>query len=116
MKPGYTANFDGVGEEPRRTIPRRPTQVLDAFYHNLYDPGFIYSADREFVKNCKTPSLVLAGNDEAHPRPISDELAKLLPNCWAYLTEWKDGAPLETAKAKCKEFLAKHTPAAAKAA
>ena len=61
--------------------PEATPEVLDAFYHNLYDPGFLYSADREFVKNCKTPSLVLAGNDEAHPRPISDELAKLLPEC-----------------------------------
>ncbi|HYH41207.1 MAG TPA: hypothetical protein VD867_04420, partial [Burkholderiales bacterium] len=65
-----------------------------------------------FAKNCKTPSLVLAGNDEAHPRPISDELAKLLPVCDGYLTDWKDGAPLEIAKAKVKEFFAKHTPAA----
>jgi hypothetical protein len=65
------------------------------------------------VKNCKTPSLVLAGNDEAHPRPISDELAKLLPECSGYLTEWKDGAPLETAKTQIKAFFAKHTPGAA---
>ena len=115
MKPGYTANFEAwtktLGDHPEVT-----PQMLDAFYHNLYDPGFLYAADREFVKNCKTPSLVLAGNDEAHPRPISDELAKLLPNCAGYLTEWKDGAPLETAKAKVKEFFAKNTPAAAKAA
>ena len=84
--------------------------MLDAFYHNLYDPGFIYSADRDFVKNCRTPSLILAGNDEAHPRPISDELAKLLDA--PYITEWKEGAPLEAAKLRVKQFFEKHTPAA----
>ena len=78
--------------------------------------GFLYAVDREFVKNCKTPSLVLAGNDEAHPRPISDEVAKLLPNV-EYITEWKEGAALEEAKKRVKAFFARHTPvAAAKAA
>ena len=83
--------------------------MLDAFYHNLYDPGFLYSVDREFVSKCKTPSLVLSGNDEAHPRPISEETAKLLPNS-EFISDWKEGKPLEEAKARVKQFLAKHTP------
>jgi len=82
--------------------------VLDAFFHNLYDAGFLYSADRGDVKAFAAPSLVLAGNDAVHPRPVSDELATLLPRCWGYLTEWKTGAPLEAAKAKAKQFLAEH--------
>ena len=92
--------------------PEATEQVLDAFYHNMYDPGFLYCVDRAFVSSCKTPCLVLAGNDEAHPRPISDELAKLLPNS-EFIPEWKEGAPLEAAKVRVKQFLAKHTPAAA---
>jgi pimeloyl-ACP methyl ester carboxylesterase len=115
MKPGYTASFEGwvktLGDHPEAT-----PEVLDTFYHNLYDEGFLYCADREFAKRCTTPSLILAGNDEAHPRPISDELSKLLPNV-EYITEWKEGAPLEAAKARVKAFFAKHTPGAtAKAA
>ena len=31
---------------------------------------------------------MLAGNDEAHPYPISEELSKLLPDC-EFLKEWK---------------------------
>ena len=92
--------------------PEATEQVLDAFYHNLYDPGFLYSVDRAFVSGCKTPCLLLAGNDEAHPRPISDEIAKLLPNA-EFIPEWKEGAPLEAAKLRVKQFLTKHTPAAA---
>jgi hypothetical protein len=55
---------------------------------------------------------VLAGNDEAHPYPISEELSKLLPNC-EFIAEWKIGAALNSARARVKEFLAKHTPARA---
>lgn len=83
--------------------------VLDAFYKNLYEPGFVYSVDRAFVGSVKTPCLLLAGNDEAHPRPISDECSKLLQNV-EYVLDWKAGEPLSAAQAKCKAFLAKHTP------
>jgi len=84
--------------------------VLDAFCRNLYAPGFVYCVDRAFVSTVRTPCLVLAGNDEAHPYPISEELSKLLPNC-EFITEWKTGAALTSAKARVRGFLTKHTPA-----
>jgi hypothetical protein len=62
------------------------------------------------VASCPTPCLVLAGNDEAHPFPISEEVAKLLPD-GEFIPEWKEGAALAAAKARIKEFLGKHTPA-----
>jgi hypothetical protein len=88
--------------------------MADSIYRGMYESGFIYCADREFAKNCRTPSLLLAGNDEAHPRPISDELSKLLPNV-EYILEWKEGAALAAAKPRVLEFLKKHTPAAVRA-
>ena len=88
--------------------PEATPQVLDAFYQNLYGPGFVYSADRAFVSTCHTPCMVLAGNDEAHPLPISEEVAKLLPVC-EYIPEWKTGAALAAAKPRIKEFFSKHT-------
>jgi pimeloyl-ACP methyl ester carboxylesterase len=108
MKPGRAPRFDswakGLKDHPEATDP-----VLDAFYQNLYAPGFLYSVDRAFVSSCKTPCLVLAGNDEAHPYPISEETAKLLPDA-GFVPEWKAGAALEGAKVRVKEFFAKHTP------
>lgn len=83
--------------------------VLDAYYRNLYSAGFVYSADQAFVASVKTPCLLLAGNDEAHPRPISDECSKLLPNV-EYILDWKSGEPLASAQTRIKAFLAKHTP------
>ena len=50
-----------------------------------------------------------AGNDEAHPYPISEELSKLIPNC-EFIPEWKTGAALTASKAGVAAFLAKHTP------
>jgi len=109
FKPEWSANFQGwtetLGDRPEAT-----PALLEAFYRNLYEPGFVYCADRDFVTSIKTPCLVLAGNDEAHPWPISEELSKLLPNC-AFVAEWKTEPHLTPAKARVKEFLEKHTPA-----
>jgi pimeloyl-ACP methyl ester carboxylesterase len=89
--------------------PEATPAVLDAVFRNLYGAGFVYCADRAFVSTVSAPCLVLAGNDEAHPLPISEELAKLLPKC-ELIREWKTGAALDAARVRVKEFLAKHTP------
>ena len=109
FKPGRAARFDewarGLADHPEAT-----EAVLDALYQNLYAPGFLYSVDREFVKTVRTPCMVLAGNDEAHPYPISEETAKLLPNA-EFIPQWKEGAALDAAKQRVMAFFAKHTPA-----
>jgi len=110
MKPGRSASFQ-AWVKTLKDHPEATDQVLDAMYRNMYEPDFVYSVDRAFVASCLTPCLLLAGNDDNHPRPVSDEIAKLMPNI-EYITEWKTGAPLEAAKGRVKQFLAKHTPAA----
>lgn len=108
MKPHRPPRFDAWAKA-LTDHPEATEQVIDAFYHNMYDAGFLYSVDRAFVAGCATPCLVLAGNDDSHPRPISDETAKLLPNS-EFIAEWKEGAALAAAKAHIKEFLTRHTP------
>ncbi|HEV8144203.1 MAG TPA: alpha/beta hydrolase [Methylomirabilota bacterium] len=108
MPAARSARFEAWAES-LKDHPEATPPVLDAFYQTLYGPGFVYCVDRAFVSTCTTPCLVLAGNDEAHPLPISEELAKLLPNC-EFIREWKTGDALTSARARVKEFLSKHTP------
>ena len=103
-----SANFD-AWTKTLKDHPEATDEVLEAFNQNLYGPGFVYSVDRAFVSSCQTPCLVLAGNDAAHPFPISEEIAKLLPHA-EFIPEWKDGAPLAAAKTRMKQFLQDHTP------
>ena len=110
LKPGRPPRFNAWAEGLAADHPEINEQVLESFYQNLYGAGFVYSADRAFVASVKTPCMVLAGNDEAHPYPISEETAQLLPNV-EFVKEWKTGAPLEAAQVSVKAFLAKHTPA-----
>lgn len=106
--PRRPARFDGWAET-LKDHPEATKELLDAFYRNLYAPAFAYSVDRDFVRTVRTPCMVLAGNDEAHLYPISEELSKLLPNC-EFIAEWKTGAALNSARARVKEFLTRHTP------
>jgi pimeloyl-ACP methyl ester carboxylesterase len=108
LKPGRAPRFDewakGLTDHPELT-----EAVLDAYYQNLYATGFLYSVDRDFVRNCTHPCLVMAGNDDAHPYPISEETAQLWPNA-GFIKEWKAGVALEEAKRLVEAFWAKHTP------
>lgn len=108
MPPGRAPRFEAWAAS-LTDHPEATPEVLDRFYRNLYEKGFVYCADREFVRTVRTPCFILAGNDEAHPYAISEELARLLPNS-EFIAEWKTGAARETARARVKEFLVKHTP------
>jgi pimeloyl-ACP methyl ester carboxylesterase len=110
MPAGKTARFEAWAAS-LKDHPEATPEVLDRFYRNLYEPGFVYCADRAFVQSVKTPCLVLAGNDEAHPYAISEEVARLLPDS-EFVAEWKTGSALTAARARVKEFFKKHTPRA----
>jgi hypothetical protein len=105
--PRFNTWAEALKDHPEATKP-----LLDAFCRNLYAPGFVYCADRDFVKTVRTPCMVFAGNDDAHPYPISKELSKLIPNC-EFIAEWKTGAALTLAKSRVAAFSAKHTPSRA---
>lgn len=108
MKPERAPRFDAWAKS-LVDHPEVNEQVLDSFYRNLYAPGFLYSVDRAFVATVTTPCIVLAGNDDAHPYPISEETARLLPNA-EFIPEWKTGDALVEARKRVKAFLARHTP------
>lgn len=88
--------------------PEATPAVLDSFRANLYRNDFVYTVSRDFARTCQTPLLVLAGNDEAHPFAVADELARLAPNA-KFIPEWK-GPALPAALNRIHEFLRAHTP------
>ena len=92
--------------------PEATPAVLDSLRHNLYLNDFVYTVSRDFVRTVNMPLLVLAGNDEAHPFALAEELAQLAPNA-EFIPDWKSGAALEAALKRIHEFLQAHTPAGA---
>jgi hypothetical protein len=89
-----------------------PTLKLDdviALGARLFDLEFVHSVTREFVSGCRTPLLLLPGNDTAHPAAISDEVLRLAPHI-EYLKQWKNDAKAYSVPV-VRDFLKRNTPA-----
>jgi pimeloyl-ACP methyl ester carboxylesterase len=90
--------------------PEATDEVLQTYHDNMYGPLFVYSVDRDFVRSCETPMIVLPGNDNAHPYEIAEELARLAPNA-EFIKDWKDEPARTPVFNHVREFLREHTPA-----
>jgi pimeloyl-ACP methyl ester carboxylesterase len=116
----------GVSDENREVLPqnlygrwakqlaeKRPEFTHDslvAFGKRMFSGDFVYSVSREFVKNCRTPMIVMPGNNLDHPKVIGDEIASLAPNA-ELIPEWRHPPELvPPAVARIKKFLSAHTP------
>ncbi|MBV9580531.1 MAG: alpha/beta hydrolase [Chloroflexi bacterium] len=86
---------------------------VDAFGHGLFDPGFVFTATRDELKSFQTPLLLMFGNDRAHPRGVSEEVGKLLPNV-QIIEEWKDEAVVPQVTEQMRSFLRAHQLASAR--
>jgi pimeloyl-ACP methyl ester carboxylesterase len=83
--------------------------ALTAFRQSMFAGDFVFSVDRDFVRSCPIPLLVLAGNDEFHPRPVAHEIAELAPGAELVL-EWTSPAHHEETRERIRSFLLAHTP------
>jgi hypothetical protein len=55
-------------------------------------PDFLYSVSRDFIRNCRTPMLVLVLSDDVpgHPLQTSIDVASLAPNAEMTVFPWKE--------------------------
>lgn len=82
---------------------------MEAFGRNMWGKDFVFCVDRDFVRNCQTPCLLLPGTDIPHPAATSDELAALLPNV-EVLTNWRGPEHMRAQLDTVMAFLDRHTP------
>jgi pimeloyl-ACP methyl ester carboxylesterase len=97
-------------------LPGRPdlTQAMvDKYLHDLYrvQPDFLYSVPRDFIRNCRTPILVLPDDVPAHPLQSSIDVASLAPNAEITVFPWKEPSELkERTINRVRTFLKAHQP------
>ena len=58
-------------------------------------PDFLYSVPRDFIKNCRTPILVLPDDTPSHPLQTSIDVASLAPNAEITVFPWREPAELQ---------------------
>jgi len=76
-------------------IENNPNITLDMateFLNNMYTKraDFVFTVDRNFVRNCETPILILPDDIPAHPYATAMETALLAPNSQVSLYPWKE--------------------------
>jgi pimeloyl-ACP methyl ester carboxylesterase len=101
--------FDSWAESLRDRHPEASDNDLETFRSNMYGGDrFLFTADERDVSACRTPLLVLLGNDLYHPESASRKLAELAPRA-TLVERWKDPADQPAAMAAMERFLAEHT-------
>jgi len=99
--------FDGWASDLRKARPELSEEAFKAFRARMYDGDFVFSVSRDFVRACRTPMLVLAGDDLYHPTPIAEEIAQLAPKA-ELITKWKTPDATPAAVARVRAFLKAH--------
>ena len=95
---------------------RRPDvtiETIEKYFHNLYRsrPDFLYSVSRDFIRNCRTPILVLPDDTPAHPLRTSIDVASLAPNAEITVFPWREPPePLARTITRVRTFLRAHQP------
>ena len=100
---GYTSAFPDIyvrnamaGWVPT-LLEQRPelsVDAVEAFLSNMYTnrADFVFTVDRDFVRNCQTPVLILPDDIPAHPYSTAMETALLAPNAQVSLYPWKENS------------------------
>lgn len=89
--------------------PAEYTAIVRDYGRRMFGGSFVFSVSEDFVRNCTTPLLILAGNDDFHPTATAERIAALAPNA-ELVYDWREPNVVPHTIAKVREFLTRHTP------
>jgi pimeloyl-ACP methyl ester carboxylesterase len=88
----YDNNMKAWGPELVKRRPEISMQAVDKFLTKMYrtNADFVFTVTREFVRNCRTPVLILPDDIPQHPSAVAMETAMLAPNAEVSMFPWKE--------------------------
>jgi pimeloyl-ACP methyl ester carboxylesterase len=114
----FDTNMQGWGPEYIKRHPDVTMAQIERFLTNMYKKpaDFVWSVTRDFVKQCRTPVLILPDDIPAHPYKVAMEAAMLAPNAEVSMFPWKEPKErIPLAIRQIRSFLRAHRVAAATA-
>jgi pimeloyl-ACP methyl ester carboxylesterase len=105
----FLGMFDSWASELQARRPDVDAASLAGFRESMFGGDFVFSVGRDFVRSCPVPLLVLAGNDEFHPRAVAEEITRLAPDA-ELLLEWTSPTHHDQTLTRTRDFLLAHTP------
>src|SRR5690349_24661626 len=97
----------------REAQPGVSTAAVQAFLTKMYrsNPDFVFTVSRDFVRECRTPVLILPDDVPAHPYAVAMESAMLAPNAEVSMFPWKEPKErVPLAVRQIRSFLRAHRP------
>ena len=109
----YETNKKGWGPELVKRRPEITMDMVDRFLTKMYrtNADFVFTVTRDFVRNCKTPVLILPDDIPAHPYAVAMEAAMLAPQAEVSIFPWKEPKErIPLAVRQIRSFLRAHRP------
>jgi len=110
----YETNMKGWGQDLVKRRPDITMETVDKFLTKMYrtDADFVFTVTRDFVRQCRTPVLILPDDIPAHPYAVAMEAAMLAPNAEVSIFPWKEPKErIPLAVRQIRSFLRAHRPA-----
>ncbi|MGI9524544.1 MAG: alpha/beta fold hydrolase [Hyphomicrobiaceae bacterium] len=115
----YENNIGGWAPQFCERRPDVTMEMVAAYLDNMYTrrADFVFTVDRDFVRKCQTPVLVLPDDVPAHPYATAMDTAMLAPRAQVSLYPWKENErKIQLALSHIRGFLASSVPQALKSA
>lgn len=100
---------DWANNDLKAQYPDLTDEVIALFRQNMFGGEFVFNVSRDFVRNCATPLLICAGNDQFHPTATAQEINQLAPNSELIL-KWREPEVVAETVRRVREFLQSNTP------
>lgn len=109
----YKNNINDWAPRFRQQQPDVTMEMISDYLNNMYTSraDFVFTVDRDFVRSCETPVLVLPDDIPAHPYATAMETALLAPQSQVSIYPWKENdRKIQIALRHIRGFLATSTP------
>jgi pimeloyl-ACP methyl ester carboxylesterase len=107
-RPAFYGMFDSWADDLRDSRKSVSEDDWNSFRGNMYDGEFVFNVDRDFVRSCANPLLVLMGNDLYHPEETSRDIVSLSSHA-ELIESWKEPGVVEEVSARIVSFLKAHS-------
>src|SRR3989440_5207932 len=108
----YDTNMAGWGADLVKRRPEITKEMVDRFLTKMYkNVDFVFTVNRDFVRTCQTPVLILPDDIPAHPYAVAMEAAMLAPKAEVSIFPWKEPKErIPLAIRQIHSFLRAHRP------
>jgi len=112
----YENNTKGWGAELTKRRPEITKETVDKFLTKMYrsNPDFVFTVTRDFVRECRTPLLVVPDDTPPHPYAVAMETVMLAPKSQVTLYPWQEPKErIPVVVRQIRTFMQAHRPAKA---